>query len=124
MTADAAAIAEQPDPDLDGFNRRLGAELITLAHLCSDVEAALAPVAKAGSSALGEAQITRLQHLDRMRQTLEDLARLFSLLAQSDQTQPDRDMIESALQLGSLKARLLAARSDHPAPAVGDVSWF
>lgn len=85
------------------LSQRIGDELCDLANTCRNVENALGVVIDTPKDAIDQ-QIMAIQGLDRLRQTLEDLARLSRRVARlqafSNEKVPKKDVLRSIILTG------------------------
>jgi hypothetical protein len=131
--------------DLARILDRIAGELAWGAQVCADLEEALSPLLPTGSSLPPDTTI-RIQRLDELRQTLEDLGRLQQQLAQLAEGRDGvRMAVESSIRQQSLRHRLHAVhdtpasaqsgapratapsrdRSDKPGPdSTGEIAWL
>lgn len=109
------------------LSHRFGDELCDLVNICRNVENALGVVIGTPKVAIDQ-PIMAIQGLDRLRQTLEDLARLSRLIARlqafSNDEIPKQDVLEAVILTG-LADRL--TRSDASGfgeePKIQDEIW-
>lgn len=128
--------------DLARILDRMAGELAWGAQVCADLEEALSPLLPTGSS-LPHDTTARIQRLDELRQTLEDLGRLQHQLAQLAEGRDGvRMAVESSIRQQGLRHRLhwvhdnTAHHSTGPSPTQGkhgsdtrssdpgDVAWL
>ncbi len=127
--------------DLARILDRMAGELAWGAQVCADLEEALSPLLPSGSNLPNETTM-RIQRLDELRQTLEDLGRLQQQLAQLAEGRDGvRMAVESSIRQQGLRHRLHwlhdgAAQSPVPAQQAkdpgggprssdpGDVAWL
>ena len=113
---------------LDVLHFRMAVELCELTNICSEVENALGDVIENPGTPL-EKPIVTLQGLDRLRQSLEDLARLAKLLSNNNQsvssTKISANDIRENIVLGGLAERLISPvkASADSITADQDVIW-
>lgn len=132
--------------DLARILDRVAGELSWGAQVCADLEEALSPLLPTGTSLPADTTM-RIQRLDELRQTLEDLGRLQQQLAQLAEGRDGvRMAVESSIRQQGLRHRLHWVHDNppgrRPAPAPtgnqpaknrptepwsndpGDVSWL
>lgn len=108
MTAQDRASAERFRSDLARVLDRVAGELAWGAQVCAEIEEALSDVIRA-SADLTAAGAARIQRLDELRQTLEDLGRLQQQLAHLAEGRDGvRMAVESAIRQDALRRRLNA----------------
>lgn len=113
---------------LDVLHFRMAVELCELANICSEVENALGDVIENPGTPL-EKPIVTLQGLDRLRQSLEDFARLAKLLSNNNQSvssiKISANDIRENIVLGGLAERLISPvkASADSITADQDVIW-
>jgi len=98
---------------LASLSHRIGDELCDLVNICRNVENALGVVISTPKEALDQ-PIMAIQGLDRLRQTLEDLARLSKLTARLQAFSVDEILKEDVLGtivLSGLAGRLTKSRT-------------
>ncbi len=108
---------DQTTVTLSALSHRIGAELSDLANICRNVENALGVVISPPKETIDQ-PIMALQGLDRLRQTLEDLARLTQRIGHSQAF--SNDAIQKEEILKTLVLNGLAARLIKSGIAVGD----
>jgi len=116
-----SAISVSPET----LTREIGRELDSLALLSAEVQLALSLCQFAEHTDVSA--IRGLQGIDRITQTLEDLARLMQALAAD--LPKDRDLaaapLMATLQLRELRLRLSSQGQPHTPTAVsGDILWL
>jgi hypothetical protein len=108
LTAQDRASAERFRSDLARVLDRVAGELAWGAQVCAEIEEALSDVIRA-SADLTAAGAARIQRLDELRQTLEDLGRLQQQLAHLAEGRDGvRMAVESAIRQDALRRRLNA----------------
>ena len=127
MTAAATAktLPAQRDLKLDALSLRVAEELDTLAALSAEVQGALSKCHFADHT--DPSAIRGLQGIDRITQSLEDIARLMAAVAQEVPAGIGLPAapIMSRVRLHELVHNLdPAAGPVHRAGADGDVTWF
>ncbi|MCK4712957.1 MAG: hypothetical protein KAT26_08775 [Marinosulfonomonas sp.] len=90
---------------LEILHLRMATELCELAGICKDVEDALGEIIEQPNKPLERPVIT-LQGLDRLRQSLEDVARLSNFLSQSQNTGPLESISVKAIRKNIVLAGL------------------
>lgn len=116
-----------PELGLSTVLARVSASLVSLADLVHGVEHAIGAELGPGTASLSAGNITRLQHLDLVRQTLEDLSILSMALAKDSDGVVNTHIAEK-LRLAATK-QLLAAQvspslSNEPLADTGTVDLF
>lgn len=118
MTRSQASRDDRFRSDLARILDRVAGELAWGAQVCADLEEALSPLLPTGSSLPSDATM-RIQRLDELRQTLEDLGRLQQQLAQLAEGRDGvRMAVESSIRQQGLRHRLHCvhdASPHHPA---------
>lgn len=119
--------------DLARVLDRVAGELAWGAQVCAEIEDALSEVIQS-SADLSPAGAARIQRLDELRQTLEDLGRLQQQLAHLAEGRDGvRMAVESAIRQDALRRRLnardLSKTGTDPAPpqgadGTGAVTWL
>jgi hypothetical protein len=132
LTAQDRASAERFRSDLARVLDRVAGELAWGAQVCAEIEEALSDVIRA-SADLTAAGAARIQRLDELRQTLEDLGRLQQQLAHLAEGRDGvRMAVESAIRQDALRRRLNARDIAKPgadsaklsADSTGAVTWL
>lgn len=122
--------AKAPGPRLPlaALSARLQAELDLLAGHSAEIQRALPLCHLDLAGTIDAAAIRGLQRIDRITQTLEDLARLMAALAAA--LPPDLG-VDAGLVLGRVRLQELADALNpqrppgpHPAPPSGEVQWL
>lgn len=125
---DSFPSSEDSHLTLEVLHLRVASELCELAGICKDVEGALGELLKQPKKPLDSPVIT-LQGLDRLRQSLEDVARLSNFLSQNQSTgnlvSIPVEAIRSNIVLAGLADRLtmLGEGSDVDTDTEQDVIW-
>lgn len=127
MTAAATAktLPAQRDLKLDALSLRVAEELDTLAALSAEVQRALSKCHFADHT--DPSAIRGLQGIDRITQSLEDIARLMAAVAREV---PEGIDLPAARILSRVRLHELVHNLDpeagpvHRAGADGDVTWF
>lgn len=102
--------------DLARVLDRVAGELAWGAQVCAEIEEALSDLIRS-SADLSAAGAARIQRLDELRQTLEDLGRLQQQLAHLAEGQEGVKMaVESAIRQDALRRRLNARETARPNP--------
>jgi len=118
--------------DLARVLDRVAGELAWGAQVCAEIEEALSDLIRS-SADLSAAGAARIQRLDELRQTLEDLGRLQQQLAHLAEGREGVKMaVESAIRQDALRRRLNAREPLRPkldpeaaaSDAAGAVTWL
>jgi len=94
---------------LDSLHSRMGRELFALAGICENVEVALGEMIEHPENVLDQPVVT-FQGLDRLRQSLQDMARLANFLSSQRNARPDAEIpikaVREIIVLAGLADRL------------------